>query len=90
MSESTVQIIVGMVVAAIGLGVVLIPVLRPRHAARAAGPGDGIVERRVAEYREAMRAGTICERCLAASPPGSRFCGSCGRRLSPARQNSLK
>lgn len=52
----------------------------------AAGPADvdpalrGEVER----YREAIRAGTLCEQCGQANAPGSRFCGECGRPLVPA------
>ena len=34
-----------------------------------------------ARYREALRAGTVCEHCTFANPPGSRFCADCGRRL---------
>ncbi|MFP4624898.1 MAG: zinc-ribbon domain-containing protein [Gemmatimonadota bacterium] len=32
-------------------------------------------------YRDALRAGTVCESCRAANPPGSRFCGQCGLEL---------
>ncbi|MGQ0561337.1 MAG: hypothetical protein ACT443_05630 [Gemmatimonadota bacterium] len=35
----------------------------------------------VARYREAIKRGTLCERCLTANPPGSRYCADCGRPL---------
>jgi len=40
----------------------------------------------VDRYREALRAGTLCDRCGQANAPGSRFCGECGRPLSGSRQ----
>lgn len=36
----------------------------------------------VRRYREALDAGTVCDHCLEASPPGSRFCSGCGRGLT--------
>jgi hypothetical protein len=39
------------------------------------------IEREVLRFREALRAGTVCTRCSQANPPGSRFCGDCGRPL---------
>ena len=42
----------------------------------------------VDRYREALRAGTVCERCGQANAPGSRFCGECGRPLTGAPQPS--
>lgn len=49
---------------------------RPR-AARA----DDELEAEVLRYRDALRAGTVCEYCRQANPPGSRFCFECGQRL---------
>lgn len=43
------------------------------------------VEREVADYRAALRAGTLCRRCGRANADGSRFCAECGRPLGPAR-----
>jgi hypothetical protein len=56
----------------------------PDAAARAGGstaPSDR-VEREVARYREALRAGTLCRKCGEANPQGSRFCGDCGADLA--------
>jgi hypothetical protein len=47
----------------------------------AAAPADP-VEREVARYREALRAGTICRKCGEANAPGSRFCADCGSELA--------
>jgi len=76
-------------------GFVLRPLLRPsattydwdfaqsesRRALRAAE-----IEREVLRFREALRAGTVCARCSQANPPGSRYCGDCGRPLLEVRQ----
>jgi ribosomal protein L40E len=43
--------------------------------------GDDALERDVARYRAALRAGTICRKCGEANPPGSRFCADCGSDL---------
>ncbi|HET9985448.1 MAG TPA: zinc ribbon domain-containing protein [Longimicrobiales bacterium] len=47
------------------------------RAARA----DDELEAEVLRYRDALRAGTVCEYCRQANPPGSRFCYECGQRL---------
>ena len=39
------------------------------------------VDAEVLRYREALRSGTICTKCRQANPPGSRYCGDCGREL---------
>lgn len=39
------------------------------------------LDEEVKKYREAIKKGTLCERCLEANPPGSKFCGDCGRPL---------
>lgn len=42
------------------------------------------VERRIQEYRAALRRQTVCPRCLYANPAASRFCAQCGARLAAA------
>lgn len=69
------------IVAALGLvalGAVLFPILagRARYASRAEMEAD------LARYREALAAGTLCSRCQAANPVGSRFCADCGTDLT--------
>jgi hypothetical protein len=50
-------------------------------AAVAASSPDESVREEIALYRTALRAGTVCDRCLQANPEGSRFCSACGRKL---------
>jgi hypothetical protein len=57
------------------------------RASRQPAPKDPL-EREVARYREALRAGTICGRCGEANPPGSRFCGECGGGLDGSEDSS--
>lgn len=45
------------------------------------GPDDAVLDAHIARYREALRAGTVCENCSVANPPGSRYCSECGRQL---------
>jgi len=42
---------------------------------------DEAIERRVAQYREGLKNGTVCDKCHAVNPPGSNFCADCGRAL---------
>lgn len=49
-------------------------------AQRESADRDGL-EREVARYRSAIRAGTLCRKCGAANPPESRFCAECGAGL---------
>lgn len=71
----------------VGLGLLAVagvayPLIRPRR--RRPTLPDERLEARVRLYREALRAGTICGRCLRANPPGSRFCADCGRPVGRA------
>lgn len=81
-----------LIVAAIALAVVafiLWPVLgRARPDDGPAGAASAVdldrLERRIGEYRDALRRRTVCERCLFANPDASRFCAQCGVRLGAA------
>jgi hypothetical protein len=54
-----------------------------RRAAHTGGPvDDARIERRITEYREALRRRTVCDSCLYANAAGARFCSECGGRLS--------
>ena len=74
MSEYLLVIVLGL----IALGAVAFPLLvgRGRYPHREALEAD--VER----YRRALEAGTVCDRCREANPPGSNFCRECGRALA--------
>lgn len=51
-----------------------------------APPGEhDELEREVARYRLALRAGTLCSECGRANEPGSRYCGECGAPLGAGR-----
>jgi hypothetical protein len=52
--------------------------------------GDEAVEREVARYRAALRAGTICRKCGEANGAGSRFCADCGAALPLAEAEEFQ
>lgn len=55
-----------------------------RRATDAGGPvDDARIERRIREYREALRRRTVCESCLYANAAGARYCAECGSPLAP-------
>lgn len=43
------------------------------------------LEREIAAYRAALRAGTLCDRCGSANLEVALFCAGCGRRLESER-----
>ncbi len=44
------------------------------------------LEREIAAYRIALRAGTLCDRCGSANVAEALFCGTCGKPLEPERE----
>ena len=42
------------------------------------------LETEIAEMRQGLRAGLVCETCGFRNPGGSRFCGACGTALEPS------
>lgn len=67
------------VLALAAIALVAYPLLRPGR--RPAGPEDAALEAEVARYRAALRAETVCPKCLEANPADSRYCADCGRAL---------
>jgi hypothetical protein len=58
------------------------PVPGAAHVPAAGTPApEDDLEQEVLRYREALRAGTVCNKCGQANPPGSRFCFDCGKAL---------
>ncbi len=90
------EIIIVVLVGVAAVALVMVPLLRSDRVAQDSGdmeplPGsdasdamsspDEYVREEVQLYRDALRAGTVCDRCLQANPDGSRFCSACGRQL---------
>ena len=73
------EIAVMVVVAVVAIGFVAYPLLTGSE--RVTTFSEQALNEQVARYREAMRRGTLCDGCLTANAPGSRFCSECGRAL---------
>jgi uncharacterized OB-fold protein len=73
MTEYIVVFIIGL----IALGAIAFPFLT--GIARYTDPEE--LEADIRGYREALAAGTVCDDCRAANPPGANFCTECGREL---------
>jgi hypothetical protein len=59
------------------------PLLR-RDPLDPAALDDAALERRITTYRAALRAGTVCDRCLRENPVNAKFCLECGQVLQAA------
>jgi uncharacterized OB-fold protein len=70
-----------LVIAILGL-VAIAAVAYPLLAGVARYDDPARLDADVRRYRNALLAGTLCPRCRAASPPGSRFCTDCGHPLT--------
>lgn len=64
--------------AVVALAAVAFPVL----AGRGRYDDRETLEADLDRYRDAVAGDTVCPRCRAANPPGSRFCAECGRALA--------
>jgi len=73
MTEYIVVIVLGLIT----IGAIAFPFLA--GVARYSDAAD--LDHDIRRYREAVAAGTVCDRCRAANTPGSQFCGECGRPL---------
>ena len=80
------ELIVIVALGVIALGAVTYPLL----AGHARYPDRTALEADLARYREAVHADTVCPRCVAANPAGSRFCAECGRELEPDPANAAE
>jgi len=83
------EIIVVLVLVIAAVAAVLVPLVRrsagePLESPESVPPDEAAIETEVARYRESLRAGSLCRRCGAANPPGSRYCAECGRPLTEA------
>lgn len=75
------EIAVIVAIAIVAIGVVVLPLLRKSDAHAGTHLSDAEIDAEVARYRAAIKSSTLCDRCLAANPEASRFCGDCGREL---------
>ena len=76
-----VQVLIVTAIALAVIAFVVWPMLEPKRTTPDATVDLDRIEQRILEYREALRRGTVCERCLYANPDASRFCAQCGARL---------
>ena len=51
---------------------------------------DAVLETAIKRYRNALKRGTVCERCLRDNPDKSRFCAECGHQLADAQNAPTK
>src|SRR5262245_44022342 len=72
-------VLVGAIVLA-AFAAVAWPFLR-REDNDVAGFNDTAMEHRIEEYRTALKADTVCKRCLRANPTDARYCAECGNLL---------
>lgn len=76
--ETEIAIALAIAVALIA-GAVISQLKRPQD--KFVPASDESLNEKVERYRDAIKRGTLCERCLAANPGGSRYCGDCGKIL---------
>ncbi|NIP82868.1 MAG: hypothetical protein GWM90_28045 [Gemmatimonadetes bacterium] len=72
------EILVVGVLAVVAIAAVAYPLVSGRD-----GLDEAALDTEVDRYRTALREGTLCPECLAANPPGSRYCAECGTGLEP-------
>ncbi len=73
------EILAGVIVAMVVAALVAVPLFR--KPAKAPFRSEGEIRNEVNRYRAAIKAKTLCDRCLTANPAGSNFCSECGRSL---------
>lgn len=74
------EILTGVLVAIIALALIGIPLFAKRPSAVGLGT-DAEIAAEVARYRAAIKAKTLCERCLTPNRAKSNYCAECGRGL---------
>jgi hypothetical protein len=85
------EIAVVIVIVLIAVGAVVLPLLRRDRSTPDAPVSEpevldeAALDAEIDRYRQAVRDGTICDRCGQANPAGSAFCYECGRALGARR-----
>lgn len=75
------QITIAVLIALSVIGAVLLPLLRKPTPGKGPSLSDEALDQEVARYGVALKSGTLCDRCLSANPPRSRYCAECGFSL---------
>jgi hypothetical protein len=74
------EIVIGVLVAIVAIALIGYPLFYARPVARTFA-SEGEIRQEVDRYRAAIKARTLCERCLAANPAKSNYCSECGTSL---------
>jgi hypothetical protein len=74
------EIVIGVLVGLIAIALIGYPLIYDRPVARTFA-SDGEIRQEVDRYRAAIKARTLCERCLTANPARSSYCSDCGSAL---------
>jgi hypothetical protein len=74
------EIVIGVLVAMIAIVLIGYPLIYERPVTRTFA-SDGEIRQEVERYRAAIKARTLCERCLTANPAKSSYCSHCGSAL---------
>ena len=72
-------IVIGALVLA-AITAVVLPLFR-KTATDVVVRNDVLLNEMIAGYRVALKAGTVCDRCLRDNPEGSNYCADCGLKL---------
>ena len=74
------EIVIGVLVALVAIVLLGYPLIYDRPVTRTFA-SDGEIRQEVDRYRAAIKARTLCERCLTANPTKSSYCSECGSAL---------
>ncbi len=74
------ETMIGALVAIAAVMLIGYPLFVNRPQTRTFG-SDGEIRQEIDRYRSAIKAKTLCERCLSANPARSNYCSECGSAL---------
>ena len=74
------ELLVGALVAIAAVALIAYPLFHDRPVSRTFA-SDGEIRQETERYRSAIKARTLCERCLHANPAKSNYCSDCGSAL---------
>jgi hypothetical protein len=79
-------IVIAVIVLA-ALAAVLWPLLK-RDPRQPVSMDDETLENRIADYRAALKADTVCDKCLRDNPANAHYCAECGNLLREIEEAS--